>query len=194
MRIKKIRKEILVGALVLFLLIGGSYAWFKIQVDGGKQNILRAGTLSLYLDETQTEGINIEGAVPTSDKKGLTQTGYNFKLVNNGKTTVNYTIYLDDASIDSADVRFDDSALKYSLKKNEGTTTTALLSTLKDSSDKRVLESGTIEPGVTNTYSLNLWIKDDATNDDVQETKEDNSVVGKVFAGKLRIEASQIKE
>ena len=82
----------------------------------------------------------------------------------------------------------------WSLKKNEGTTTTALLSTLKDSSDKRVLESGTIEPGVTNTYSLNLWIKDDATNDDVQETKEDNSVVGKVFAGKLRIEASQIKE
>ena len=75
-------------------------------------------------------------------------------------------------------------SLKYSLKKNEGTTTTALLSTLKDSNDKRVLESGTIEPGVTNTYSLNLWIKDDATNDDVQETKADNISSRKSFCRK----------
>ena len=39
-----------------------------------------------------------------------------------------------------------------------------------------------------------LWIKDDATNSDIQVTSSDGTVVGKVFAGKLRIEASQIKE
>ena len=124
-----------------------------------------------------------------TDIDGLKTDAYTFTLQNNGNVTSNYTIYLDDASIDSADVRFDDSALKYSLKKNEGASTTALLSTL----NQIVLDSGTIEAGTTNTYSLNLWIKDEATNDDVQTTK-DGQTVGKVFAGKLRIEASQVKE
>ena len=186
------KKQLLVIALALVLLLGGTYAWLTLTLNGTKKVRIEAGTLSLVLDEGNA--INVEDSVPMSDIDGLATTPYTFSLQNNGNVTSEYTIYLDDTSIDSADVRFDDSALKYSLKKNEGTTITALLSTLKDSSDKRVLESGTIEPGVTNTYSLNLWIKDDATNDDVQETKEDNSVVGKVFAGKLRIEASQIKE
>ena len=178
------KKQLLVIALALVLLLGGTYAWLTLTLNGTKKVRIEAGTLSLVLDEGNA--INVEDSVPMSDIDGLATTPYTFSLQNNGNVTSEYTIYLDDASIDSA--------LKYSLKKNEGTTTTALLSTLKDSNDKRVLESGTIEPGVTNTYSLNLWIKDDATNDDVQETKEDNSVVGKVFAGKLRIEASQIKE
>ena len=190
--VEKNKKQIVAIALALVLLLGGTYAWLTLTLNGTKKVRIEAGTLSLVLDEGNA--INVEDSVPMSDIDGLATTPYTFSLQNNGNVTSEYTIYLDDASIDSADVRFDDSALKYSLKKNEGTTTTALLSTLKDSSDKRVLESGTIEPGVTNTYSLNLWIKDDATNDDVQETKEDNSVVGKVFAGKLRIEASQIKE
>ena len=184
---EKNKKQVIAIALALVLLVGGSYAWLTTTLKGTKKVRIEAGTLSLVLNEGNE--INVEDSLPMTDIDGLKTDAYTFTLQNNGNVTSNYTIYLDDASIDSADVRFDDSALKYSLKKNEGASTTALLSTL----NQRVLDSGTIEAGTTNTYSLNLWIKDEATNDDVQTTK-DGQTVGKVFAGKLRIEASQIKE
>ena len=184
---EKNKKQIIAIALALVLLVGGSYAWLTTTLKGTKKVRIEAGTLSLVLNEGNE--INVEDSLPMTDIDGLKTDAYTFTLQNNGNVTSNYTIYLDDASIDSADVRFDDSALKYSLKKNDGVSTTALLSTL----NQRVLDSGTIEAGTTNTYSLNLWIKDEATNDDVQTTK-DGQTVGKVFAGKLRIEASQIKE
>lgn len=184
---EKNKKQIIAIALALVLLVGGSYAWLTTTLKGTKKVRIEAGTLSLVLDEGNE--INVEDSLPMTDIDGLKTDAYTFTLQNNGNVTSNYTIYLDDASIDSADERFDDSALKYSLKKNDGASTTALLSTL----NQRVLDSGTIEAGTTNTYSLNLWIKDEATNDDVQTTK-DGQTVGKVFAGKLRIEASQIKE
>ena len=180
MRIKKIRKEILVGTLVLFLLIGGSYAWFKIQVDGGKQNILRAGTLSLYLDETQTEGINIEGAVPTSDKKGLTQTGYNFKLVNNGKTTVNYTIYLDDLGLEEKEKRMPDEMIRYNLIKNGEEGEVISLNEL-GTNPKRIVDKGVIEKNTTNTYNMKVWMSEEATNE----------IMGTVFSSQLRVETEQ---
>ena len=184
---EKNKKQVIAIALALVLLVGGSYAWLTTTLKGTKKVRIDAGTLSLVLNEGNE--INVEDSLPMTDIDGLKTDAYTFTLQNNGNVTSNYTIYLDDASIDSADVRFDDSALKYSLKKNEGASTTALLSTL----NQRVLDSGTIEAGTTNTYSLNLWIKDEATNDDVQTTK-DGQTVGKVFAGKLRIEASQVKE
>ena len=184
---EKNKKQVIAIALALVLLVGGSYAWLTTTLKGTKKVRIEAGTLSLVLNEGNE--INVEDSLPMTDIDGLKTDAYTFTLQNNGNVTSNYTIYLDDASIDSADVRFDDSALKYSLKKNDGVSTTALLSTL----NQRVLDSGTIEAGTTNTYSLNLWIKDEATNDDVQTTK-DGQTVGKVFAGKLRIEASQVKE
>ena len=188
---EKNKKQVIAIALALVLLIGGSYAWLSVTLKGTKKVRIEAGTLSLVLDEGNA--INVSDSVPMSDVDGLATDAYTFSLENNGNVTSEYTIYLDDASIDSADERFDDSALKYSLKKNDGASTTALLSTLQDSNGKRVLETGSIEPGTTNTYSLNLWIKDEATNDDVQTTTDGNTI-GKVFAGKLRIEASQVKE
>ena len=184
---EKNKKQVIAIALALVLLVGGSYAWLTTTLKGTKKVRIEAGTLSLVLNEGNE--INVEDSLPMTDIDGLKTDAYTFTLQNNGNVTSNYTIYLDDASIDSADVRFDDSALKYSLKKNEGASTTALLSTL----NQRVLDSGTIEAGTTNTYSLNLWIKDEATNDDVQTTTDGNTI-GKVFAGKLRIEASQVKE
>ena len=90
----KYLRLLLILISLLVLIIGASFAWLNISLNGTKTNILKAGYLSLYLDETETEGINIEKAIPTSDSKGLTQEGYNFKLVNKGKTAVNYTIYL----------------------------------------------------------------------------------------------------
>ena len=66
---KKITKQVLALAFTLILLITGSYAWLTLQATGNKTNILRAGTLKLTLDDTTSNGILLEKAVPMSDDK-----------------------------------------------------------------------------------------------------------------------------
>ena len=57
------------------------------------------------------------------------------------------------------------------------------LTTTKTSSG-RVLDSGILSVGQTNEYDLRLWIADTTQND----------VMTTTFAGRIRIEAEQIKE
>ena len=175
---KKIRIIlILVCALILFM--GASFAWLGIQLTGNS-NVLKAGSLSLYLDESATEGINIEYAIPTSDNKGLSQEGYTFKLVNDGTVATNYVIYLDDLALEENETRMLDSVVKYSLTKNGEQGETTLLTAI-GTNPERVVDLGTIEPNTTNTYTLKLWMDYNATNE----------VMDTVFYAKLRVEAEQ---
>ena len=88
----------------------------------------------------------------------------------------------DDNSVEETDVRIDDKYLKYNLNKN-GADSGATLLTRIGANPNRVLDSGTIEGGETNKYSLNLWITDEV----------DGNYSGQVFSGKLRVEVSQDK-
>ena len=174
----KLTKQLFALALVLVLLIAGSYAWLTLQVTGNKTNILRAGTLKLTLDDTTSNGILLEKAVPMSDTKGKTTTEYTFTLQNTG-TAVGYTIYLDDVALTDGETQLEDSKVKYQLTKN-GEETVALLSSL----DNKVIDTGTIGTNKTNTYSLRVWIDSDAGNE----------VMGKILSKQLRVDASQTKQ
>ena len=174
---KKITKQLFALALVLVVLLGGTYAWLTLQVNGEKTNVLKAGTLSLVLDDTTSGGIKLEKAVPISDEKGKTGTEYTFTLQNKGTKAASYTIYLDDVALETNETRMDDSKVKYQLTKNSNETV-ALLSTLSD----KALDSGTIDGSTTNTYSLRVWI------DSAAETE----VMGTILSKELRVEATQV--
>ena len=173
---QSIPKQLFVLAFVLIVLVAGSYAWLTLQVNGEKTNVLRAGTLSLVLDDTTSGGIKLEKAVPISDEKGKTGTEYTFTLQNKGTNAASYTIYLDDVALEASETRMDDSKVKYQLTKNSKETV-ALLNTLSD----KVLDSGEIAGSTTNTYSLRVWI------DSAAETE----VMGKILSKELRVEATQ---
>ena len=175
---KKVITIVISILIVLIAALGLTYAFFFITLNGSDQ-IVKVGTLDLVLNET-SEGINIDTAIGISDSKGMSLTPSTFTLVNNGNKTVEYTIYLDDMELDSTDTRIDDKYLKYNLNKN-GTDSGATLLTSIGANPNRVLDSGTIEGGATNTYSLNLWITDEV----------DGNYSGHVFKGKLRVEVSQ---
>ena len=175
-KLNKTTKQLFALALVLVVLLGGTYAWLTLQVNGEKTNVLRAGTLSLVLDDTTSEGIKLEKAVPISDEKGKTGTEYTFTLQNKGTKAASYTIYLDDVALETSETRMDDSKVKYQLTKNSKETV-ALLNTLSD----KVLDSGTIDGSTTNTYSLRVWI------DSAAETE----VMGTILSKQLRVEATQ---
>ncbi len=166
--------------LILVLVLGLTYAYFRTTLNGGDQ-IVKIDTLDLILNET-SEGINLDTAIGVSDSKGMSLTPSTFTLVNRGDKAVDYTIYLDDMEIDNTDTRMDDRYLKYNLNKN-GTDSGATLLTSIGANPNRILDSGTIEGGDTNTYSLNLWITDEV----------DGNYSGQVFKGKLRVEVSQEK-
>ncbi len=175
-KLNKTTKQLFALAFTLILLIGGSYAWLTLQVNGEKTNVLRAGTLSLVLDDTTSEGIKLEKAVPISDEKGKTGTEYTFTLQNKGTKTASYTIYLDDVALETNETRMDDSKVKYQLTKNSNETV-ALLNTLSD----KILDSGEIAGSTTNTYSLRVWI----------DSVAGNEVMGTILSKELRVEAIQ---
>ena len=175
-KLNKTTKQLFALALVLVVLLGGTYAWLTLQLKGEKTNVLRAGTLSLVLDDTTSGGIKLEKAVPISDEKGKTGTEYTFTLQNKGTNAASYTIYLDDVALEASETRMDDSKVKYQLTKNSKETV-ALLNTLSN----KVLDSGTIDGSTTNTYSLRVWI------DSAAETE----VMGTILYKQLRVETTQ---
>ncbi len=175
---KKVITIVISIIIILILALAISYAYFSTQLSGSDQ-IVKVGKLELVLDET-SEGITLDNAVGISDSKGLSTDGSTFELRNNGNKAVDYTIYLDDNTIGETDTRIDDKYLKYNLNKN-GADTGATFHTRIGANPNRVLDSGTIEGGGTNKYSLNLWITDEV----------DGNYSGQVFSGKLRIEVSQ---
>ena len=175
---KKVITIVISIIIILVLALAISYAYFSTELNGTDQ-IVKVGELELILDET-SEGISLDNVVGISDSEGLSLDGATFELRNNGTKAVDYTIYLDDNTISDTDTRIDDKYLKYNLNKNSADTGATLLTRI-GANPNRVLDSGTIEGGGTNKYSLNLWITDEV----------DGNYSGQVFSGKLRVEVSQ---
>ncbi len=180
------KKTLVVIAVVLvLLLIGGTYAWLQITVSGTKTNILRAGKLSLKLNDELSNGISLKNTVPMSDTKGMQTPEYTFTLTNDGTVESYYTIYLDDVALGMDEKRMEDKFVKYALEKvtpSDGTTTAVpTLLTASNINGERVLDSGVIKAGETNSYKLQLWINSTATTE----------VMNTIFYGKIRVEATQ---
>ncbi len=170
-------KFIIIGVFVLVsILIGGTYAWINIELLGSKTNKIIAGTLELELDESTCENIEILNATPVSDIDGMKQVACTFTLENTGNLTSSYKIYLDDKELGAGESRMSDSDVSYGLVKNNGTAVIELLSSI-GSNPNRVLDSGILSVGSSNTYELRLWIDSDASVD----------AMGKVVYTNLRI-------
>lgn len=184
MKDKKSRdnKKLFLLAFILVSIMVGSYAWLRISVTGKTENVIRAGYLDLILDDEISDGILLKNTIPMVDEKGLQTKAYTFELRNRGTVASDYSIYLSDLPLDVAEVKMPDQFVKYSLTKNGKEVATDLLSTIRKDSD-RLLDSGTISKRQTNRYTLKVWMDKDA----------DNSAMGSIFYGKIRVSASQTK-
>ena len=163
------------------LLLGVSYAWLSLTLTGTKTNVLKAGTLSLILDDSMGEGINLAGTVPMLDEVGMQTVPYHFTLTNNGDIDSAFTLYLNDVALESTETKMPNNVIKYNLVKDGVSKNLDLLSTLGTT---RVLDSGIIKAGESYEYDLRLWLDENATLD----------VAGSVFKGKIRVEASQLMQ
>lgn len=175
----------LLGLLVvlLVLIMGTSFAYFRLSQSGKNTSIIKAGGLKLILDESTTEGISISKAVPVTDATGLKEEGYNFKLINQDRKGIKYTIYLDDIGLENGKTRMPDRVVKFNLTKNDNQGESKLLTTTGENPN-RILETGTIDGKSTNNYTLKVWIDEDAKTD----------IMDTVFAAQLRVVAEIDKD
>ena len=185
--------KLLITALVLTLVVilGTTYAWFRITKNSDTINKIKAGNLELTLDDSTSNGIKLVKALPMSYQQGIKTEEYTFTLTNTSSTS-NYTMSLDDLNTytddDGQEVtiadedRLADSKIRYILLK-DGEEANALKSKILTD---RVIDSGTIEKGKTITYSLRIWIDSKAGDNNTE-----NEVMGKIFNAQLTLEATQ---
>ncbi len=175
------KKIIILGSVLLVILValGITYAYLRTTLEGQKDYVIRAGTLDLIL--TEDNELTLEKQIPIEDSEGIALNGFNFSLTNEGNIDTDYTIYLDDIPLDEGETRIPDSAIRYSLTRNEEVIGPKDLTTMGSDPNRRV-DFGTIAVDETINYTLRIWIDYDAT-------KEEAS--GKTFKGKLRVVATQ---
>ncbi len=178
---KKEKNTVLIISILIavLVLIGVSLAIFAFSKTGSKQNVITLGSLKLTL--TESDEINLEDTLPMTDKEGLATTGYAFTLTNDGTTSVNYSIYLDDVSLSSQEVALDTKFLKYNLTIDNTIGTAKYLNTLGTNSN-RIITSGTITKGQSIAYNLKIWVT----------TEIDGDISGQVWKGKIRLTGTQV--
>ena len=176
-----VKKNAYLLLIVLILLIGATYAWFTLTIDNSKTNIIRAGKLKINLVDCEKDLV-LKNAVPVSDNKGMQSEVCTFKVENTGTTSIDYSVYLDDTDELTTDERMNDKYVKFGLIKNDGDPKIGELPTTGVNPD-RVLTSEKISGSTTDTYKLRVWINQDA----------DNGVMGTIFSGKVRVDATQSK-
>ncbi len=181
-----------ITAVFLVAVIGVTYAWLTVTRNAEKVNVVKTGTFDLIFENEQ-DGVYLDGekAEPMTDVEGKTQDGYIFTLKNNGDIEANYTIYLDDVDeyndkdeqpqTITPEQRLADANIKYSLTYDSDEATGLLSST--GAHPARKLYTGTLGATESKQFTLKLWVDQNATS----------AINGKVFAGKIRVEAIQSK-
>ncbi len=201
------KKKTMVAVLALcalVLVIGATYAFITIVLQGEKENVITGGSLRVVLDDT-TEGlgngegdITIENAFPVSDAVGKTQTPYTFVLKNESAKDASYTIFLDEQPIEETNEkgRISDNFIKVYLSNQDGSEVYKDVTTVTDLGAKKdrtvdgvavkssTLYSGVLSANSENTFVLRLFIASNA----------DSTIMGQQYATKISVDAVQVPE
>ncbi len=174
---------VLVFAVVM--LIGASYAYYKVTLVAEGGFTLRSGALEITLDDVDSNEIFLNNTQPVTDEEGMSYKPYTFVLENTGNIDGDYVLYLDDVSIDGA--RMNDKYVKYNLSKDGESRDIKILAMnesfkTEEGITSRAIGKGTIKAGESFRYTLYLWVADLA----------DNGVMNTEFKVKLRVGAAQV--
>lgn len=180
----------ILGILIgLALVLGISYALFRVTLNGTKKNRVTTGTLSLKLiddDEDSPENytkVELINATPESDEDGLKEVPYTFTILNDGNVDANYTLKLE--VDDESDLS--DKFIKFAFIKgvDENYSLPKLLSTAAKEESRTLignktvmlytLDQGTLDVGDSIDYILNLWVDEHADN--TAMSKELNALI-----------------
>ena len=163
---------------VTMLSIGSTFAIFTVSSKSAEYNVIKTGTLNINFAADASSTVGLNNALPMSDTNGLAQSGTTFTITNTGSLPANYSVSLkDDTDMVTQDNCSAKQLAKTNIKYSLDGSTASLLSTAIDSE----LISGNLKAGESKTFTLKLWIKEDATNE----------VLNKHYHGKIVVDAIQ---
>ena len=177
-RDKNMRKKYIIISLIVVLisliaLIGTTYAFLTMTIEGEKVVSIRAGVFKV--DFTEGDSINLDNAAPTSDSKGQSQTPYTFTITNEGNLTAYYHISLEE---DSANT-LPNSYLKMRITGSDGYDSGVVKVNSYGTGTFEIIGENELAVDGTVTYNLYMWLSDDA----------DNSAQGKTYKSKIVVES-----
>ena len=171
------RKYIIISVVVILIsliaLIGTSYAILTMTVEGEKSISLTAGILKV--DFTEGDNINLENASPISDSKGLEQTPYTFTITNRGNINAYYHVSIEEDSNNT----LSNSYLKMKVTGTNGYDSGIIRVSNYGVGDFEIIGEDILEPEESVTYTLNIWLDEEA----------DNSAQGKIYQSKIVVES-----
>ncbi len=176
--------SILIGLAIIFL-IGNSFGFFKYMKKGDLVNIITINGIKVEI-VNDNDSLNLNNAYPISDSEGLNLEPFEFKMINNSNSDINYSIKVVADTDKLSSCQLDDgtncpelstSYIKFAYKKEDGSYTEPQLL----SSNNNIVSSGTITANGTITSSLVVWI----------DKNSGNEIMNHYFYGKLIIEGSQ---
>lgn len=159
----------IVGTLFMMsLLTGLSYAIWTVSGTHVKANMSNVGCLEVAITETADSAINLRNTYPMSDEQGAALEPFRLVVQNTCSMTVNYELNLE--QLYTSDYYLGSNYIKIKVNDESPVLLSTKDSTVKDIStsvDSKIIGSGTLIRGASDTYNVSLWVTEEATQDDV---------------------------
>ena len=170
----KTRKKYIVLVIVTIVisviaLIGASYALLTMTIQGDKKITLTAGILKVDFEDGNY--INLDNAAPMTDAQGQKLTPYTFTITNTGNINAYYHVSLEEEATNT----LTNSYLKMRLTNDAGYDSGVVQVSSYGTGTFDIKSEETLEPSDTVTYTLWMWLDNDA----------DNSAQGKEYKSKI---------
>ena len=170
----KTKKKYIVLVIVTIVisviaLIGASYALLTMTIEGDKKITLTAGILKVDFEDGNY--INLENTAPMTDAQGQKLTPYTFTITNTGNINAYYHVSLEEEATNT----LTNSYLKMRLTNDAGYDSGVVKVNSYGTGNFEIKGEETLEPSDKVTYTLWMWLDNDA----------DNSAQGKEYKSKI---------
>ncbi len=157
------KKYIIISVVIILIsviaLIGSSYALLTITLEGDKDLTLTAGILNV--DFTEGDNINLDNTAPLTDNQGLKTTPYTFTITNTGNIDAYYHVSLEEDSNNT----LSNSYLKMKITGSNGYDSGIIKVNNYGVGDFEIIGEDVLSPSEDLTYTLYMWLDEDAGNE-----------------------------
>ena len=163
--------------IAIILLIGTSYALLRSSEQGNNPYVMNVGLLEVTFQDSATNSLNLENAVPMTDNEGMNQAiELTFTVQNTGDLAAGYDIYIEETST-SPEFK---TVIRFISNKND----TGYNSPKTLSEDYYIEQDGVLAVGESATYKVKLWLSETA----------DNTYMNKTFTARIVVDSYQTND
>ena len=163
--------------LAIVLLMGTSYALLRSSQQGENTYVMNVGLLEVTFQDSETNELTINNAVPMTDSDGMSQSDeLIFTVKNTGDLAASYDIYIEETST-SPEFK---TVIRFVSSKND----TGYNSPKTLSEDYYIEQGGSLAVGESATYKVKLWLSETA----------DSTYMNKTFTARIVVDSYQTND